>query len=34
MPVIRLIVFGIAVLSLVALHLFLHHTWFGRSVGP
>ncbi len=31
-PVIRLIVFAIAVLSLVALHLFLNHTWFGRSV--
>ncbi len=31
-PIIRLIVFGIAVLSFVALHLFLNHTWFGRSV--
>ena len=31
-PIIRLIVFGIAVLSLVAWHLFLNHTWFGRSV--
>jgi len=31
-PVIRLIVFGIALLSLVALHLSLQHTWFGRSV--
>jgi branched-chain amino acid transport system permease protein len=31
-PVIRLIVFGIALLSLVALHVFLNHTWFGRSV--
>ena len=30
--VIRLIVFGIALLSLVALHLSLQHTWFGRSV--
>jgi branched-chain amino acid transport system permease protein len=31
-PIIRLIVFGIAVLSFVALQLFLNHTWFGRSV--
>ncbi len=31
-PIIRLIVFGIAMLSLVAWHLFLNHTWFGRSV--
>jgi branched-chain amino acid transport system permease protein len=31
-PIIRLIVFGIAVLSFAALHLFLNHTWFGRSV--
>lgn len=31
-PVIRLIVFVIAVLSLVGLQLFLDHTWFGRSV--
>lgn len=32
LPVIRLIVFGIALLSLVALHVFLNRTWFGRSV--
>ena len=31
-PVIRLIVFGIALLSLVSLHLFLTRTWFGRAV--
>jgi branched-chain amino acid transport system permease protein len=31
-PVIRLIVFGIALLSLAVLHVFLNHTWFGRSV--
>jgi branched-chain amino acid transport system permease protein len=31
-PIIRLIVFGIAVLSFAALQLFLNHTWFGRSV--
>lgn len=31
-PVIRLIVFGIAVVSLVLLHLCLTRTWFGRSV--
>ena len=31
-PVIRLVVFGIALVSLVALHVLLHHTWFGRSV--
>ena len=31
-PVIRLIVFGIALVSLVLLHLCLTRTWFGRSV--
>ncbi len=31
-PIIRLIVFGIALLSLVGLHLFLTRTWFGRAV--
>ncbi len=31
-PIIRLIVFGIALLSLVSLHLFLTRTWFGRAV--
>jgi len=31
-PIIRLIVFGIALLSLAALHVFLTRTWFGRAV--
>jgi branched-chain amino acid transport system permease protein len=31
-PIIRLIVFGIALLSLVSLHVFLTRTWFGRAV--
>ena len=31
-PVIRLIVFGIALLSLVSLHLFLTRSWFGRAI--
>ncbi len=31
-PVIRLIVSGIALVSLASLHLLLHHTWYGRSV--
>ena len=31
-PIIRLIVFGIALLSLVSLHVFLTRSWFGRAV--
>jgi len=31
-PIIRLIVFGIALLSLVSLHVFLTRAWFGRAV--
>jgi branched-chain amino acid transport system permease protein len=31
-PVIRLVVAGIALVSLAGLHWLLHHTWYGRSV--
>jgi branched-chain amino acid transport system permease protein len=31
-PMVRLVVFGAAVVSLVALEFVLHNTWFGRSV--
>jgi branched-chain amino acid transport system permease protein len=31
-PTVRLVVFGAAVVSLVALEVLLHRTWFGRSV--
>jgi branched-chain amino acid transport system permease protein len=31
-PTVRLVVFGAAIVSLVALELLLHRTWFGRSV--
>jgi branched-chain amino acid transport system permease protein len=31
-PIIRLIVFGVALLSLTSLHIFLTRTWFGRAV--
>ncbi len=31
-PIVRLIVFGIALLSLAGLHVFLTRSWFGRSV--
>ncbi|HWU40976.1 MAG TPA: branched-chain amino acid ABC transporter permease [Candidatus Acidoferrum sp.] len=31
-PIIRVIVFGVALLSLASLHVFLTRTWFGRAV--